>query len=139
MATMDDQAKQAFTAASDWSQQIMTLSTAIVTLTVTFADKIFGDLTTAEKALLVIAWLLYVVSILGGIWVLTTLTGTLAYDRDVVAGDVQQSQLQASVQVFPFIIATALIAVFGILSLGNAPEPTPTPTPSHASSPLETS
>jgi hypothetical protein len=119
MATMDDQAKQAFTAASEWSKQIMTLSTGIVTLTVTFADKIFGDLTTAEKWVLVIAWLLYVVSILGGIWVLTTLTSTLAYDRDVVAGDVQESQLQAAVQVFPFIAATLLIAVFGALSLGN--------------------
>ena len=122
MATMDDQAKQAFTAASDWSKQILTLSTGIVTLTVTLADKIFGELTTAEKWTLVIAWVLYVASILGGIWVLTSLTSTLAYDRDVVARDVHQSHLQASAQVFPFIAATALIAVFGILSLGNQPK-----------------
>jgi len=123
MATMDDQAKQAFTAASDWSKQILTLSTGIVTLTVTFADKIFGDLTNTEKGLLYTSWLLYLISILGGIWVLTSLTSTLSFDRDLVAADVRQSQNQARLQVIPFIAGTAFIALFGILGVRNQPTP----------------
>jgi hypothetical protein len=123
MATMDDQAKQAFTAASDWSKQILTLSTGILTLTVAFADKIFGHLSDTEKGFLFTSWLLYLISILGGIWVLTQLTSTLSFDRHVVPADVKQSEKQASLQVWTFIAATAFIGVFGVLSVRNQPEP----------------
>ncbi len=75
---MDDQAKQAFTSANDWAKQILTLSTGIVTLTVAFADKIFGDLSDGERWTLWISWGLYVGSIIGGVCLLSTLTGTLA-------------------------------------------------------------
>ena len=84
MATMDDQAKQAFTAASDWSKQIMTLSTAILTLTVAFSDSVFGDLSNSGMWLLVIAWLLYVVSILGGFLVLIASNEALVDHTPVV-------------------------------------------------------
>jgi len=114
---MDDQAKQAFTAASDWSKQILTLSTGIVTLTVTFSDKVFGELSNGEKGLLFTSWLLYLISILGGIWVMTTLAGTLAYDAEVGAGDVKESERQALLQVVTFIAGTAFIAIFGVFAV----------------------
>jgi hypothetical protein len=127
MATMDDQAKQAFTAASDWAKQILTLSTAIVTLTATLADKFFGQVTTFEKVLLVAAWTGYIVSICGGIWVLTRLAGALASETDVRRDDVvRKAQGPADVQVWPFIGATIVIAVFGLFALGNKPKPPPT-------------
>lgn len=117
MAAMDDQAKQAFTAASDWSKQILTLSTGIVTVTVTFADKVFGALSNAEKGLLFTSWLLYLISILGGVWVMTTLAGTLAYDTEVAADHVKQSERQALLQVGTFIAGTAFIALFGVFAV----------------------
>lgn len=123
MAAMDDQAKQAFTAASDWSKQILTLSTGILTVTVTFSDKIFGDLTDSEKGFLFVAWGLYLISIGGGIWVLTRLTGTLVADRQVVARDVYQSEKQAALQVWTFGAATVAIAIFGLLGVRNQPSP----------------
>jgi hypothetical protein len=121
--TMDDQAKQAFTAASDWAKQILTLSTAIVTLTATLADKFFGEVTTWEKVLLVLAWTGYLISICGGIWVLTRLAGALASETDVKRDDVvRRAQGPADVQVWPFIAATIVIAIFGFFALGNKPK-----------------
>jgi hypothetical protein len=118
MAPMDDQTKQAFTGASDWAKQIMTLSTGIVTLTVTLSDKIFGDLSAGAQWLLFIAWALYIASILGGIWVLTRLNDTLVLDRPLVAADVQAARKQAFLQVLTFTAGTIVIAIFGFITVG---------------------
>jgi heme/copper-type cytochrome/quinol oxidase subunit 2 len=122
---MDDQAKQAFTSASDWSKQILTLSTAIVTLTVSFADKIFGDLSRTEKWFLWIAWVLYIVAIVGGVWFLSALTGTLASAKPPSATAVYGSntRIPAFVQLVPFVLATLAIVIFGFLSVGNTKTP----------------
>ena len=118
---MDDQTKQAFTAASDWAKQILTLSTGIVTLTVAFADKIFGDLSDGERWTLWIAWALYIVAILGGVWVLSALTGTLARDTSLEARDVYNlnTALPAYVQLGSFVAATIAIVIFGFMTAGN--------------------
>jgi hypothetical protein len=118
-ASMDDQAKQAFSAASDWSKQIMTLSTGIVTLTVTFSDKVFGNLSHTETWLLMIAWALYIISILGGIWVLTALNDKLVLDKPPVAADVLSAHFRAGVQATTFVAATVVIAIFGFLTVSN--------------------
>ena len=49
MVPMDEQTKHAFSSATDWAKQILTLSTGIVTLTISFTDKIFGDLSAGER------------------------------------------------------------------------------------------
>ncbi len=116
MATMDDQAKQAFTAASDWSKQIMTLSTAILTLTVAFSDSVFGDLSNSGMWLLVIAWLLYVVSILGGFLVLIALNEALVDHTPVVPTDVYRARKWAHVQAVPFVGGTFVIMLFGLVN-----------------------
>jgi hypothetical protein len=121
----DDQAKQAFTSASDWSKQILTLSTAIVTLMISFADKIFSPLSQGEKWFLYGSWALYAVSILAGIWFLSALTGTLGQSTPPSASDVYSSntRVPATLQVTAFGLATIAIVVFGFLSAGDAPAP----------------
>jgi hypothetical protein len=102
MPTMDDQTKRVFAGASDWSKQIMTLSTGILTLTVTFSDRIFGDISGAERLLLTTAWALYVVSICDGILVLTALNNTPASGEQLVPADVHRARPAPWVQVLPF-------------------------------------
>jgi hypothetical protein len=118
MAAMDDQAKQAFTGASDWAKQIMTLSTGILTVTVTLSDTVFGDPSGVSRWLLLIAWALYIISIFGGIMVLTALNDTLVLDRPLRAADVHRARKQAFLQVLSFIAGTIVIAIFGFISLG---------------------
>jgi len=121
MAALDDQTKQAFTSASDWAKQILTLSTGIVTLTVAFADKVFGDLSDGERWTLWIAWGLYVVSIIGGVSLLSTLTGALARLPAPKAGDVYatSNRVAAFVQLGAFVAATIAIVIFGFMAAGN--------------------
>jgi hypothetical protein len=118
MAAMDDQAKQAFAAASDWAKKILTLSTGILTVTVTLSDTIFRDPSGLSRWLLLIAWALFIVSIFGGIWVLTALNDTLVLDKPLVAADVQSARKQAFLQVLSFMAGTVVLAVLGFVIAG---------------------
>lgn len=125
MAELTDHAKQAFASATDWSKQILTLSTGILTLTISFADKIFGDLSNGEKWLLWIAWVLYIVSIIGGVWMLSALTGKLGGANPPVASDVYGSSTRrpAFLQLAAFVTATIVLVIFGFVSAGNQKTP----------------
>lgn len=128
---MDDQTKQAFTSAGDWAKQILTLSTGIVTLTVAFADKIFGDLSDGERWTLWISWGLYVGSIVGGVCLLSTLTGTLSRTANVQASHVYaaNNRLFAGMQLVFFVLATVAIVIFGFMAAGNENESDPEAAP----------
>jgi hypothetical protein len=118
---LDDQAKQAFTAVSDWTKQILTLSTGIVTLTIAFADKIFGALSTAEKAFLYIGWVIYAIAILAGVMVLGGLAGALGKTSDLKAEDVYgwNVRLFAMIQLGGFFFGTVALIIFGFLAVAN--------------------
>lgn len=70
--------KTSFDFAADACKQILTFSTSILALTVTFAkDTFLKDRQTVPWSLRV-SWVLYLASIFGGIWTLLALTGELA-------------------------------------------------------------
>jgi hypothetical protein len=74
---MDLEAKS-FEMAAESLNQILTYSTAVLSLTVTFAgDKLMGKSGRIPKGLLA-SWCLYLLSIAAGIWTLNALTGELA-------------------------------------------------------------
>jgi hypothetical protein len=114
---MDDQVKMAFEFASDLSKQLITLSTGIIALTITFAKDILGPAKKPANFLLLISWICYLLSIVFGIWCLMALTGTLA---PIDSGDGKQAlelgfnvRLPSSLQIITFIVATSLVVVFG--------------------------
>src|SRR5947209_20194535 len=74
---MEERIKKAFDFASDSTKQLITLSTGIVTLTITFGKDVFQNVPFYAKVLLVIAWVIYLLSIIFGILTLLSLTGTL--------------------------------------------------------------
>jgi hypothetical protein len=80
MATPDFDIK-AFEMAAESLKQVLAYSTAVLTLTVTFAgDKLMGASTKIPRGLIV-SWCLYLASIAAGIWTLNALTGELAISR----------------------------------------------------------
>ena len=68
-----------------------------------------------------IAWALYIVAILGGVWVLSALTGTLARDTSLEARDVYNlnTALPAYVQLGSFVAATIAIVIFGFMTAAH--------------------
>ena len=113
---MDDQIKTAFQFAKETVTQLLTLSTAIITLTVTFTKDFIGTVDASTKQIAVIAWGFYVLSILFGLITLFALTGTLGrsdpsskvsiYGRNVT--------FPALIQIITFFFGVVGTVIFGI-------------------------
>ncbi len=74
---MKENQKKSFDFAAETTKQLITISTAIITLTVTFSKDILGGAENAPRNLLVWTWAIFIVSIICGVMTLMTLTGTL--------------------------------------------------------------
>lgn len=119
---LSEQAKAAFSSAADWSKQLVTLSTGIVTLTVTFSEKVFGNnVTHGERWLLWLAWVAFLVAILAGVIVLGSLTGALS--SNVVPNPTELGnnaiKFSALAQLVAFVIGVAFIVAFGFTSVSD--------------------
>jgi len=122
---LSERAKQSFTFASDVTKQLITLSTGVIALTITFSKDILGGVSdervrilffaweVKETHLLAGAWLVYLVSMIFGIATLMTLTGNLVRGSSpsVYAINIV---LLSSVQIVLFLVATFAIIRFGI-------------------------
>jgi ketosteroid isomerase-like protein len=74
---MEEQVKKAFDFAADSTKQLITLSTAILTLTITFGKDVLQKVDSGTKQNLTYSWVVYLLSIFFGILTLLALTGTL--------------------------------------------------------------
>src|ERR1044071_2087514 len=81
---IDDAVKKAFDFAADTTKQLITLSSGIIVITVTFQKDVFKDLPNEAKVILYISWLLYFLSILFGILTMMALTGTLEKNSTIL-------------------------------------------------------
>lgn len=109
--------QKAFDFASDATKQLLTLSTAVITVTVTFSKDVFTHVSGGAKGILFWAWGLYLLSIISGFLTLLALTGTL---EPKPGADVTPSirgrniVFLSSVMVLSFIVATGFVVLFGI-------------------------
>ena len=117
---LNEKAKKAFEFASETTKQLLTLSTAIIALTITFSKDFVREVPSAAINFLVWSWLGYLLSILFGIWTLMALTGTLQPKRtggkppNIWGTNVTRP---AGLQVLSFVAGLALTIAFGIRSL----------------------
>ena len=112
-----------FDVAIDVAKQLVTLSTAIVTLTVSFWKDIVtpAAVNTADRVIIGSAWILYLLSILCGMWCLYAINGSIArpsqppqaprsiYDSNIA--------LPMGGQQLTFLLAIILTVAFGIRGL----------------------
>jgi hypothetical protein len=75
---MDDRQAKAFDFSQDAAKQLITLSTAVVALTITFYKDFATGAGHASKVLMTIGWGLFLLSIFAGVAHLFALTGALA-------------------------------------------------------------
>lgn len=126
---MDDRTKKAFDFAADSIKQLLTLSTAIIALTITFSKDLVGTVPKEDKLILTLAWVGFFLSILFGIGALLALTGTLEPRKiEKNVEEKQNPQVPASIrggnvtvlaglQILTFLAALILTIVFGAKSI----------------------
>lgn len=114
---LDDRVKESFAFARETTKQLITLSTAILTLTVTFQSDIVKDQDETTVDLLTYAWTAYLVSIIFGVATLMMLTGTLAATAADASINGRQIRVPGIIQALAFLIATALVLWFGARSV----------------------
>ena len=116
--TTKEIAKMGVEFANALAQQLITLATAILALTITFTKDILKDTNKSSLWLLKLSWVVFLASICFGIAAMSALTGTLA------PVDAQPSltlgfnvRLPAGLQFLSFITGIILIIIFGVMSL----------------------
>jgi hypothetical protein len=111
MIPMGEEVKLAFDFARSLSQQLITLSTAIIAVTVTFARDLKIGSSGAAKHLIRVSWTLYLISILCGVWSLMALTGNLAPAQGTAVLNLQglNIRIPAGLQVISFLLATIML------------------------------
>jgi len=102
----------AFQFAKEVSTQLITLSSALIGLSVTFIK----DFQSESPGWLRASWLLYIASIVFGVLALLTLTGTLetlALPASAFGGFYPSTRITAGAQIVSFVLGTVCLIVFG--------------------------
>lgn len=121
MTHMEDQRKLAFEFAAETTKQLITLSTGILALSVTFSKDILQNVLGLGRWTLILAWTVYLVSIAFGLGTLMSLTGNLEPESPP-AGDVDATirspgiKKMSIVQVSTFLLATFIVLCAGLLT-----------------------
>jgi len=110
---MDDQVKASFDWLGDVCKQLLTLATGIIALTVTFTHDLVGSVSGFAAYCLVSAWFFYLVSVIGGVWVMLAATGSLARSTspNVYATNIR---VPAYIQVIGFGLGLLATVLFGV-------------------------
>ena len=127
---MDEASKKAFDFAADLTKQLITVASAIVTLTVTFSK----DTPAPARPWAYAAWFCFLLSVLLGFGALMCMTGELQPKSGNGVGKTNPSIWKANIttfsgaQIFVFLVAISLTSWFGKVAMQSSrAEPTATP------------
>jgi Ca2+/H+ antiporter len=141
---MEENVKKAFDFAADATKQLITLSTAIIALTITFSKDIVGAANIGNSFSIFAAWILFILSIVFGILTLLALTGTLqpmnkkknseeesdteSEEQETTAEPISINEsnirLLSGLQIGTFILALIFTVSFGFSSINSSKEDT---------------
>jgi hypothetical protein len=116
---MDEQAKAAFAAATEVVKNTLTLSTALLALSVTYTKELNSKPSVTAVLVLEASWVLLFLAALLGVATLMAVTGTLAQSTPASGKSLYGSniKLPMAVHFTCFLAGVALTAVFGMLSV----------------------
>lgn len=111
--------KEALGLAKDSTTQLITLATAITTISVTFIDDILGGESLFEKYLIFLIWISMTLSIIFGVFTLLGLTGMAAQASDESPPHIYASNIKilSSINIFSFAVGMLLVLIWGIFKL----------------------
>jgi hypothetical protein len=105
-----------FNAANDLAKQLITLSTGILALSITFTKDLLKGGGHLVKWPLVTAWFMYFCSIVFGIWELMAITGSIF---EAVSSQTPNTMYGANIkipsilQIVSFLLATIFLIIYG--------------------------
>lgn len=118
MPSLDEPLKTAATLVGDLTKQVITLSSAFLTVTITFSKDLLGVID--RPGFLQTAWILLFVSVVSGLIVMMTLTGRVQASSDSSPLRFDGSLRTASiVQILLFLGAMLALAVAGWSAIGK--------------------
>lgn len=124
---MDDKRKLAFSFAQDVTKQLLSFSTAIIGLTVTFTKAFSTPSGSLDRGLLGLSWALLLLSIFFGIWTLLAMTGTLEPNEEQAPSIRGQNvTIPSLIQILLFIVGLGLTIAYGVVSTGDIQNPVST-------------
>lgn len=114
---MPDNVAKAFDFAQESTKQILSLSTAILTLTIAFQKDIVGEAAGSDGWALKFAWFAYLISIICGLCTLMNLAGNLEKPQHGTPSIYQGSiRLFSTLQVVTFGAGAAFTLWFGVIA-----------------------
>jgi hypothetical protein len=116
MAELSKTEEKAFDFAQDLVKQIITLSSAIIALSITFlTDFVSGDAPSGSRTLMAVSWIFFILAVLFGIATLMAITGSLAAERKSITDSNVRNP--ALVHVGSFLVGLILIVIAGWLAI----------------------
>lgn len=113
--------KLALSSAADACKQVLTLTTVIMTVSITFQKDVVTNASNLSLIWLRSAWLLYALSILAGCWMLLALSGSLGsrFPETSNAVSIYSNNIRtpATIQMATFALGIVAIVIFGVLAL----------------------
>jgi succinate dehydrogenase hydrophobic anchor subunit len=103
--------------AKDLSVQLLTLSSALIGLTVVLAKDVKKLHSRGELVLVIAILITYIVSIGYGIYAIMKLIGSLAPSTGAAVLSVDAARPATKVQIVLFLLATTLFAIYGIIAI----------------------
>jgi hypothetical protein len=121
MADIDERQKKAFDFVSDYTKQLITLATGIITFMVTFLGDEVKSGPDVSKWCLIVSWGFFTLSICFGIMRLMALTGNLdpvdpKKQPNLTIGS-DNVRTPGKLQIFTFLLALLLSVIFGVIQL----------------------
>jgi hypothetical protein len=112
----DELKKKAFDFASETTKQLITLSTGLIALSITFKGNLNSS---GNETLLLLCWISLFISVIFGVGTLMALTGTLEKSTEECENPVKLSiygknvKRPSGLQIFFFLLGLLFLAVFG--------------------------
>jgi hypothetical protein len=119
VADLDESQQKAFDFSQDSAKQLITLSTAVLALTITFFKDFAAGADETSKILMAISWLFYLVAVVAGAMHLYALTAELdPKDRSRVPTIYSgTARATSGVQQLAFIVGLGVTTIAGVLAL----------------------
>lgn len=116
---MDDQVKAAFTSATETVKNTLTLSSAVLTVSVAFVKDINKDPTNLQVWVLEASWVFLFLAIVAGMVALMAITGTLAKSHSLTGDSLYSVNIQRpmAAALALFLLGLALTATYGMQSV----------------------
>lgn len=99
-------------------EQLVTLSSAILVLTVSFAKDVLKTPTRSQRKLLAAAWCGYLLTIVAGMWLRMAVAGSLASSTPFVSFE-PNVEIPAGVQILLFVGSTVVLLVLAVKGLAS--------------------